>query len=148
MAAVKGDYKQALLKKDLKIIALLLELKIKYYFPILFKHQNNMKSLLSVSLLTLIIFCSCRKDKIEACAQFDQTAYLVADTIYLDANCSENVVNYLWTPKEGLRMLGNGKSSTERFVILPLSGTLSRTIELKVNNAKSTKTITKSALIL
>jgi hypothetical protein len=36
MAAVEGDYKKALLKKDLKIIALLLELKINYYFPILF----------------------------------------------------------------------------------------------------------------
>jgi hypothetical protein len=36
MAAVEGDYKQALLKKDLKIIALLPEFKINYYFPILF----------------------------------------------------------------------------------------------------------------
>lgn len=107
-----------------------------------------MKSLISVSLITLILLCSCRKDKIEACAQFDQAAYLVTDTIYLDATCSENVGDYLWTPKEGLMMLGNGKSSTERFIILPLSGTLSRTIELKVSNSKSNRTITKSALIL
>jgi len=111
------------------------------------KH-NNMKSLISVSLISMILICSCKKNKIEACATFDQAAYLVADTIYLDASCSENVEDYLWTPKEGLTMLGNGKSSKERFVILPLSGTLSRTIELKVSNSKSIRTITKSPLIL
>jgi hypothetical protein len=107
-----------------------------------------MKNIIFTSLFTLILLCSCSKDKIEACAKFDQAAYLVADTIYLDANCSENVDEYLWTPKEGLMMLGNGKSSTERFIILPLPGMLSRSIELKVSNSKSIRVITKSALIL
>ena len=106
-----------------------------------------MKSAIYVSLITLILICSCRKNKIEACAKFDQTGYLVADTIYIDATCSENVDDYLWAPKEGLMMLGNGKSSTERFIILPLPGMLSRTIELKVSNGKSNRIITKSALI-
>jgi hypothetical protein len=109
-----------------------------------------MKSLIlvSASFVTLMLFCSCRKNKIEACANFDQTGYFVADTIYLDATCSENVDEYLWTPKEGLLMLGTGKTSKERFIILPLPGMLSRTIELKVTNSKSSRIITKSALIL
>jgi hypothetical protein len=109
-----------------------------------------MKNLIlaSASLITFIFLSSCGKNKVEACASFDKSAYLVDDTIYLDATCSENVIDYLWTPKEGLMMIGNGKSSTERFVILPLQGSLSRSIELKVSNSKSSRVITKSALIL
>jgi hypothetical protein len=109
-----------------------------------------MKNLIFIStmLVTYIFLSSCEKNKIEVCAKFDQTAYLVSDTIYLDATCSENVKDYLWTPKEGLMMLGNGKSSTERFIVLPLAGTLSRTIDLKVSNSKSSKVISKSALVL
>jgi hypothetical protein len=109
-----------------------------------------MKNLIFVfaSIITLILLSSCGKNKIEACANFDQAGYLVADTIYLDATCSENVDEYLWTPKEGLMMLGNGKSSTERFIVLPLPGMLSRSIELRVTNSKSSRIITKSALIL
>jgi hypothetical protein len=112
--------------------------------------EHNMKSLILVtaSLITLILLCSCSKNKIDACANFDQVGYLVADTIYLDATCSENVDEFLWTPKEGLMMLGNGKTSTERFIILPLPGMLSRSIELKVSNSKSSRIITKSTIIL
>jgi hypothetical protein len=104
--------------------------------------------LVITALISLTLIFSCRKNKIEACANFDKAAYLVADTIYLDANCSENVDEFLWIPKEGLMMLGNGKSSTERFLVLPLSGSLSRTIELKVTNPKSTRVITKSVVVI
>jgi len=99
-------------------------------------------------LLLAVHFISCSKKSVEVCAEFDQAAYLVGDTIFLDASCSENVDEYLWTPQQGLTMLGNGKSLTERFVITPLSGTLSRSIDLKVSNSKSSKNITKSAIIL
>ncbi len=90
---------------------------------------------------------SCKKGAV-ACASFNKTAYLVSDTILLDASCSENVTTYLWEPQAGLQMLGNGSGVTERFVVLPLGGTLSRTINLTVSNAKSKQTKSKSAVVL
>jgi hypothetical protein len=101
----------------------------------------------SALLITLVFASSCGK-KVEACADFNESAYLVNDTIYLNASCSENVDTYLWQPQAGLQMLGSGNTSTERFIVLPLSGSLSRTIDLTVSNSKSTRTISKSALIL
>lgn len=101
----------------------------------------------SALLITLVFASSCGK-KVEACADFDQSAYLVNDTIYLNASCSENVDTYLWQPQAGLQMLGSGNTSTERFIVLPLSGSLSRTIDLTVYNSKSTRTISKSAVVL
>ena len=98
-------------------------------------------------MITLVFASSCGK-KVEACADFNEAAYLVNDTIYLNASCSENVDTYLWQPQAGLQMLGSGNTSTERFIVLPLSGSLSRTIDLTVSNSKSTRTISKSALIL
>ena len=101
----------------------------------------------SALLVTLVFASSCRK-KVEACADFDEAAYLVNDTIYLNASCSENADTYLWKPQAGLQMLGNGSSSTERFIVLPLAGSLSRTIDLTVSNSKSSRTISKSAVVL
>jgi hypothetical protein len=101
----------------------------------------------SALLVTLVFASSCRK-KVEACADFDQSAYNVNDTIYLNASCSENADTYLWQPQAGLQMLGSGNSSTERFIVLPLSGSLSRTIDLTVSNSKSTRSISKSAVVL
>ena len=97
--------------------------------------------------MTLAFASSCGK-KVEACADFNKAAYLVNDTIYLNASCSENADTYLWQPQAGLQMLGSGNTSTERFIVLPLSGSLSRTIDLTVSNSKSTRKISKSALIL
>jgi len=99
------------------------------------------------SFTTLAFASSCRKN-VEACANFDKTAYLVNDTIFLNATCSEMAGTYLWQPQAGLQMLGSGNSSTERFIVLSLPGTLSRTIALTVSNSKSSRTISKSALIL
>jgi hypothetical protein len=101
----------------------------------------------SALLITLVFASSCGK-KVEACADFDEAAYLVNDTIYLNASCSENADTYLWKPQAGLQMLGSGNSSTERFIVLPLSGSLSRTIDLTVSNSKSTRSISKSAVVL
>lgn len=108
-----------------------------------------MKHLLysSALLLTLVFASSCRK-KVEACADFNEAAYLVNDTIYLNASCSENADTYLWQPQAGLQMLGSGNSSTERFIVLPLAGSLSRTIDLTVSNSKSSRTVSKSAVVL
>lgn len=108
-----------------------------------------MKHLLIFSaLLMMLVFISSCGKKIDACANFDKSAYLVNDTITLNASCSENVDTYLWQPQAGLQMLGTGKSSTERFVVLPLSGTLSRTVDLTVSNSKSTRKISKSVVVL
>jgi len=101
----------------------------------------------SALLVTLVFASSCRK-KVEACADFDQSAYNVNDTINLNASCSENADTYLWQPQAGLQMLGSGNSSTERFIVLPLAGSLSRTIDLTVSNSKSSRTISKSAVVL
>ena len=101
----------------------------------------------SALLITLVFASSCGK-KVEACADFNEAAYLVNDTIYLNASCSENVDTYLWQPQAGLQMLGSGNTSTERFIVLPLSGSLSRTIDLTVSNSKSSRTISKSAVVL
>ena len=108
-----------------------------------------MKDLLysSALLITLVFASSCGK-KVDACADFNKSAYLVNDTIYLNASCSENVDTYLWKPQTGLQMLVSGNSSTERFIVLPLTGSLSRTIVLTVSNSKSSRTISKSALVL
>ena len=108
-----------------------------------------MKYLLySSSLLITLAFASSCGKKVEACADFDEAAYLVNDTIYLNASCSENADTYLWQPQAGLQMLGSGNSSVERFIVLPLSGSLSRTIDLTVSNSKSSRTISKSAVVL
>ena len=101
----------------------------------------------SALLVTLALVSSCGK-KVEACADFNEAAYLVNDTIYLNASCSENADTYLWQPQAGLQMLGSGNSSTERFIVLPLSGSLSRTIDLTVSNSKSSRSISKSAVVL
>ena len=101
----------------------------------------------SALLVTLAVVSSCGK-KVEACADFNEAAYLVNDTIYLNASCSENADTYLWKPQAGLQMLGSGNSSTEQFIVLPLSGSLSRTIDLTVSNSKSTRSISKSAVVL
>jgi hypothetical protein len=101
----------------------------------------------SALLVTLAVVSSCGK-KVEACADFNEAAYLVNDTIYLNASCSENADTYLWQPQAGLQMLGSGNSSTERFIVLPLAGSLSRTIDLTVSNSKSSRTISKSAVVL
>jgi hypothetical protein len=45
-------------------------------------------------------------------------------------------------------MLGGGNAATERFIVLPLTGSLSRTIDLTVSNSKSSKKISKSAVVL
>jgi hypothetical protein len=108
-----------------------------------------MKRLLfsSALLITLAFASSCRK-KVEACADFNEAAYYVTDTIYLNASCSENADTYLWKPQAGLQMLGSGNSSTERFIVLPLATSLSRTIDLTVSNSKSSRSISKSALVV
>jgi len=114
-----------------------------------FDYLHSMKNVLFYFSILLVTAAttSCNKG-VDACATFNNTAYLVGDTILLDASCSENVTTYLWEPQSGLQMLGAGKGVTERFVILPLGGTLSRTINLTVSNSKSTRKITKSAVVL
>jgi hypothetical protein len=102
---------------------------------------------ISTVLLFLISTSSCGK-KVEACANFNKAEYSVSDTIIVDASCSEKVGTYLWEPQAGLQMLGNGNGPTERFIVLPLPGFLSRTIKLTVSNSSSVRQITKSALIL
>ena len=101
----------------------------------------------SALFITLALASSCRK-KVEACADFNKSAYFVNDTIFLNASCSENADTYSWKPQAGLQMIGSGKSSTEQFIILPLTGSLSRTIELTVSNSKSSRTISKSVVVL
>ncbi len=101
----------------------------------------------STLFITIALASSCGK-KVEACADFNEAAYLVNDTIYLNASCSENADTYLWQPQAGLQMLGSGNSSSERFIVLPLAGSLSRTIDLTVSNSKSSRTISKSAVVL
>ena len=98
-------------------------------------------------LLVTAFATSCGKG-IDACATFNNTAYLVGDTILIDASCSQNGTSYLWEPQSGLQMLGAGNSVSERFVVLPLGGTLSRTINLTVSNSKSTRKISKSVTVL
>jgi len=104
--------------------------------------------LLSSALLITLAFASSCGKKVEACADFNEAAYYVNDTIYLNASCSENADTYLWQPQAGLQMLGSGNSSTERFIVLPLYGSLSRTIDLTVSNSKSSRTISKSAVVI
>ena len=112
------------------------------------KHNLKMKDLLFIvaSFATIAFASSCGK-KVDACAQFDKDAYFVNDTIVLNAACSENAGTYLWQPQAGLQMLGSGNSAIERFKVLPLTGSLSRSINLTVSNSKSSRSITKSALI-
>jgi hypothetical protein len=108
-----------------------------------------MKHLLycSILLVTIAFASSCRK-KVEACADFNQDDYIVNDTIYLNASCSENADTYLWQPQAGLQMLGSGNSSTERFIVLPLAGSIYRTVDLTVSNSKSSRSISKSVVVL
>lgn len=96
---------------------------------------------------TVILLSSCKK-RIEICAEFNELTYTINDTILLDATCSENVETYLWEPQAGLQMLGSGTEVTERFIVLPLTGAVSRTVNLTVSNGKSTKKISKSAVVL
>lgn len=113
------------------------------------KHKYKMKDLLLITAsFAMIAFVSSCGKKPEACAQFDKASYFVNDTIVLNAACSENAGTYQWQPQAGLQMLGSGNSATERFKVLPLSGSLSRSINLTVSNSKSSRNITKSALIL
>lgn len=108
-----------------------------------------MKHLLFIlASFAMIAFASSCRNSAEACAQFDKTSYSVNDTITLNAACSENIGTYQWQPQQGLQMLGSGNSSTERFKVLPLTGSLSRSINLTVSNSKSSRSITKSTLIL
>jgi hypothetical protein len=108
-----------------------------------------MKYLLySSALLVMLVFASSCRKKVEACADFNKSAYFVNDTISLNASCSENADTYSWKPQAGLQMIGTGNSSTEQFVILPLTGSLSRTIELTVSNSKSSRTISKSVVVI
>jgi len=77
--------------------------------------------------------------QVEIETTFDSTSFLVNDSIYVDASCSENVEEYLWELAEGLSMLGNGTSASESFIIQPLPGALARSINLTVSNAKSSR---------
>lgn len=99
-----------------------------------------------VLIIVSIALVSCRK-KIEICSNFDSTAYLVGDTIYADASCSENAETCLWEPQEGLTMIGNGNKATERFIVEPLSGVLSRSINLTLSNSKSSRSKTESVIV-
>ncbi|MCH2231094.1 MAG: hypothetical protein MK105_12185 [Crocinitomicaceae bacterium] len=103
----------------------------------------------SITLFSILFLgtSSCRKS-VKHCVNFDKTGYIVGDTIRADASCSEHVDDYLWAPEGGLEMLGNGTSPQENFVILPLSGTLSRTMSLKLTNKKSEKTNWESVIVL
>jgi hypothetical protein len=103
--------------------------------------------LASAVLVTLAFASSCKKN-LEACVTLDKTAYLVSDTIFADASCSEHADTYLWAPQAGLQMLGNGSGVSERFLVLSLPGSLSRTIDLTVSNKKSTRNTSKSAVVL
>ena len=103
--------------------------------------------LLKISpILLVLLFSSCKK-KISSCFTMDNTAYLVGDTIFVDASCSKDSKTYLWEPGNGLTMLSNGTSSKESFVITNLPGVLSRTISLTVSNSKSTRQKTESVAV-
>ena len=106
------------------------------------KHTHYFLVLIIVS----IALISCRK-KIEICSDFDSTSYLVGDTIQADASCSKNVETFLWEPEEGLTMIGNGNNSTERFIVEPLSGALSRSVNLTLSNSKSSRSRTESVIV-
>jgi hypothetical protein len=107
--------------------------------------KKNISTALYIS-LTFIATTSCKKS-VKHCMNFDSNSYLVGDTIKVDASCSENVNDYLWAPEEGLIMLGNGNLAKENFVILPLSGSLSRTVSLTITNEKSEKTNLESTIV-
>jgi len=97
----------------------------------------------SGTVLALAFLGSCESDKLSLCTSFEDISYRVNDTIFIDASCSENVEEYLWEPGEGLMMVGTGNSVSERFVALPLAGTLSRTVQLTVSNSKSMRSRTQ-----
>jgi hypothetical protein len=101
---------------------------------------------ISIILLIFIVSTSCKKS-VKHCVNFDSTSYLVGDTIRVNASCSENVDQYFWAPEDGLIMLGSGALVQEDFVILPLSGTLTRTVSLKITNKKSEKTNWESVIV-
>lgn len=97
-------------------------------------------------ILGLIALSSCNR-KVKICASTDSTGYLVGDTIYFDATCSENAESYGWVPQEGLFMIGNGQEPTERFIVETLNGILSRSINLTVSNSKTSRTRTESVVV-
>lgn len=97
-------------------------------------------------ILGLIALSSCNR-KVKICASADSTGYLVGDTIYFDAGCSENAESYNWVPREGLLMIGNGQGPTERFIVEPLNGILSRSVDLTVSNSKTSRSRTESVVV-
>ena len=98
------------------------------------------------SAISMLVFSCTRKVKI--CTSFNSSSYLVGDTIYGDASCSEHVDDFLWAPQDGLTMIGNGTGATERFIVEPLGGILSRSVDLTVSNSRSTRSKTESFLVL
>ena len=112
------------------------------------KQKNTVpKFILIYTCAIAFSFSSCKKS-VKHCVNFDKTGYLVGDTIQADASCSEHVDDYNWVTDEGLEMIGNGNNATEKFVILPLSGTLSRTITLTITNSSSEKAKSESVIVL
>lgn len=63
-----------------------------------------------------IFLFSCKKS-VSLCFDFNKVSYTINDTIIANANCSENVVDYQEISKEGLKMIGNGSSSVEKFIV-------------------------------
>jgi len=107
-----------------------------------------MKSLFNAIMILLMItlLFSCNR-KVKICASADSTGYLVGDTIYFDATCSENAESYGWVPQDGLTMIGNGQGPTERFIVEPLNGILSRSVDLTVSNSKTSRSRTESVVV-
>lgn len=107
-----------------------------------------MKTISKIVLFSAILMLSfsCTR-KVKICASFDSSSYFVGDTIYGDASCSEHAEDFLWTPQAGLAMIGNGTGPTERFIVEPLSGILSRSIDLTVSNSRSSRSKTESFLV-
>ena len=95
--------------------------------------MKSFKKTLSCCVISISMLSACG-DSTKICFSFDDNSYSVNDTIYADANCSENVSDYDWTPGEGMQMIGNGYGATEAFLITELNGTLSRTVNLSVSN--------------
>ena len=98
----------------------------------------------ALSIIALLFSCN---RKVKICASADSTGYLVGDTIYFDAACSENAESYNWVPEEGFFMIGNGQEPTDRFIVEPLNDILSRSIDLTVSNFKTSRTRTESVIV-
>jgi len=108
---------------------------------------KNALLLISILIVGIITVSSCSKS-VDFCVTLDASEYAVNDTIYGDASCSKNGDEFLWEPEKGLLMIGNGTASTERFIVQALTGTLSRTINITVSNSKSSRSQSKSVLVL